>query len=189
MRAAASVTGRMAVWLVILGVGGALLAAVLLPRIGGATPYAVLSSSMEPDLSPGTLVVVRPSASDDIAVGDVITYQLESGQAPVVTHRVVGIRTDLRGETSFLTQGDANTAVDAEPVRPVQVRGELWYAVPYLGRVHTLLSGAPHRLLVWGAAAALIGYAAVMFSGAARERRTRAAAGTHRRSHVGAGHG
>ena len=174
-RAALRGAGRVVAWVVILGVGAALAVAVLVPRVGGAVPYAVLTGSMQPTLPPGSLVVVRPVAAEDVAIGDIITYQLDSGQAPVVTHRVLGIRTDLQGRTTFLTRGDANTAMDAAPVLPVQIRGRLWYDVPLLGHVHTLLSGAQHRLVVWAVAGGLLVYAAAMFVGVVRDRRRVAA--------------
>lgn len=158
-------------WLVILVAVAAVVVAVLVPRLGGATPYTVLTGSMRPHLPPGTLVVVKPVPVEEIRAGDVITYQLESGQPTVVTHRVVaqGVRAD--GEVVLQTQGDANNAPDAEWVRPVQVRGRLWYAVPHLGRVNTLLTGSQHQAVVYVVGGGLAGYAAFMFASALRDRR------------------
>lgn len=164
--------GRVLAWLVILGVVGVLVAAVLVPRLAGATPYAVLTGSMRPHYPPGTLVVVEPVDPQDLRTGDVITYQLESGEPTVVTHRLTAVSTDLRGRVTFTTQGDANDAPD-EPVRPVQVRGRLWYALPYVGYAHVLLSGRQHQLVVLGAAGGLATYALVMFAGALRDRTRR----------------
>lgn len=157
-------------WTVILAVAAVLLAAVLVPRLGGATPYTVLTSSMSPGLPPGTLVVIRPVPVEDIAVGSVITYQLESGKPTVVTHRVVGAAVDLRGERRFVTQGDANTVSDELAVMPVQIKGELWYAVPYLGQVNNILTGRERQVVVYVVAALLLGYAAFMGTSAARDR-------------------
>lgn len=162
---------RVLAWVVILGAVGVLTAAVLVPRIAGATPYAILTGSMRPDLPPGTLVVVRPVAATDLAIGDVITYQLSSGESQVVTHRIVAMGYDGRGELRLQTQGDANNMADAGSVRPVQVRGELWYSVPLLGHPHTWLSGHEHERLVQVAAGGLVAYAAWMFLGAVRGRR------------------
>ena len=162
---------RVLAWMVILGAVALLVAAVLVPRVAGATPYAVLTGSMKPGLPPGTLVVVRPVPAEDLALGDVVTYQLESGAAAVVTHRIVAMGYDGRGELRLQTQGDANDAPDEEWVRPVQVRGELWYAVPLAGYPHTWLSGQEHQQLVDLAAAGLIGYALWMVLAGARDRR------------------
>ncbi|NYJ01602.1 signal peptidase [Nocardioides thalensis] len=165
--------GQVVAWSLILGVVAAVTVAVLVPRVAGGTPYSVLTGSMRPDYPPGTLVVVRPVAPEDVRSGDVITYQRESGSSTVVTHRVVTVSTSLTGEVTFTTQGDANDAVDPDPVRAVQVRGRLWYAVPHVGRVNQLLTGRQRRTTVYLAAGGLLGYAAYMFTGALRGRRLR----------------
>ncbi|MFY0408469.1 signal peptidase I [Solicola sp. PLA-1-18] len=168
-RARAWVRGvaRVLVWAVLLGAVAVLLAAVVVPRVAGATPYTILTGSMRPQMPPGTLVVVRPIATDDVQVGTVVTYQLESGRDTVVTHRVVGVSVDGRGRTTFTTQGDANDVADAEPVRPVQVRGAVWYDVPHLGRVSTLISGDQHVVLLAVVVGGLVLYAAFQLTGAA----------------------
>lgn len=164
---------QVAAWSVILGLVAVVTVAVLVPRAAGGTPYTVLTGSMRPDYPPGTLVVVRPVATEDVRSGDVITYQRESGDATVVTHRVVTVSTSLAGEVTFTTRGDANDAVDPVPVRPVQVKGRLWYAVPHLGRVDQLLTGRQRQTMVYLAAGGLLAYAAYMFTGALRERALR----------------
>jgi signal peptidase len=157
--------------------GGALAVDVVVPRLFGATPYAVLTSSMRPSLPEGTLVVVRPVRPESVGVGTVITYQLRSGEPEVVTHRVVAQAVDGAGVPTFRTRGDANDVADPGWVKPVQVKGEVWYAVPQLGRLHAALSGREHQQLVYLAAAALLAYAAAMFVGAVRERHTGVAVG------------
>jgi len=164
-------TVQVAAWLVILGVAAVLAASVLVPRIGGATPYTVLTGSMEPTYPPGSLVVVRPVEPESIHPGDAITYQLESGKPAVVTHRVVSQGVDGAGEIVFGTQGDANEDPDPRLVRPVQIKGEVWYSMPYLGHVSNLLNGRERQLGVYAVAAGLAGYALLSFAGAIRDRR------------------
>lgn len=165
--------GQVVLWLVILGAVAAVALAVAIPRIAGGTPYTVLTGSMEPDLPPGTLVVVRPVDPEDIALGDVITFQLESGKPTVATHRVVAVGTRLDGEQVFTTQGDANGTPDRNPVRAVQVQGRLWYSVPYLGHLNSVLTGRQRQSAVLVVAALLVGYAAFMFVAAVRDRTRR----------------
>lgn len=160
-------------WMVILASLAALTVAVLVPRLGGATPYEILTGSMRPGLPPGTLVVMKPAGPDDIGVGSIVTYQLRSGEPTVVTHRVVEVRQSLSGDVEYVTQGDANSVADELPVRPEQVRGTLWYAVPQLGRVNQLLNGDQRQTLVYLAAAGLGGYALAMYVAALRDRRRR----------------
>lgn len=167
------------VWAVTAAIVLAIAVAVVIPRLAGATPYTVLTASMRPELPPGSLVVVRPAAPERIGVGSIITYQLRSGEPEVVTHRVVTVRQDLTGERVFTTQGDANAVADREEVRPVQIRGEVWYAVPHLGRAATWLSSAQRETASTVVAAGLLAYAGLMFVRAGRER-SGPRAGRHR---------
>lgn len=177
-RAVVSQAGRGLVWLLLLALVALLAVTVAVPKLAGATPYTVLTGSMQPALPPGTFVAVRPVDTDEIGIGSVITYQLRSGEGEVVTHRVVGMSFDRHGEPMFRTQGDANNAPDQGWVRPVQVRGEVWYAVPELGRATLLLNGSWRDWLVKALAAGLIVYAALMIGSDMRLRR-RPATGTH----------
>lgn len=161
---------RVTVWLVLLTAAAALAAAVAVPRLTGSTPYSVTTGSMRPHYPPGTLVVVKPLPVDEIRTGDVVTYQLESGEAAVVTHRVIEIGTNLDGDVQLITQGDANDIADADPVRPVQVKGRLWYSVPYLGYVNNVVGGDERRIGIFAVVTGLLGYAVVMFVTAGRER-------------------
>jgi signal peptidase len=130
---------------------------IAVPLFTGSSTYAVLTSSMAPRYPPGTLLVVKPSSFASLRTGDVITYQLESGKPAVVTHRVVSIGVTQKGERTLITKGDNNDLRDATPVREVQVRGKLLYAVPYAGFVANILG--QHRGGATGvAAAALIVY-------------------------------
>ncbi|RCK68728.1 signal peptidase I [Desertihabitans brevis] len=169
VRAASAWLWRVLCWVVLLTLGAVLTVAVVVPRVTGSTTYTVLSSSMEPAHPVGSLIVVRPRPVEAIRLGDVITYQLRSGEPTTVTHRVVASRV-LDGERAFLTQGDANTRPDAALVRAVQVRGTVWYSVPHLGHLNSLLSGSQRALLAQLVALGLVVYAVVMFGGALRGR-------------------
>lgn len=175
MRAVLRLTGRGLAAAVLVAAGVALLLGVLVPRVAGATPYTVATGSMEPSLGPGTLVVARPVDPATVATGDVLTYQLRSGEPTVVTHRVVGVGTTAGGERAFVTRGDANEVADATPVRAVQVRGTVWYAVPWLGHVSSLASGQQRQMLGAVVAVGLFGYAGWLVVGELRARRAGAA--------------
>lgn len=152
--------------------------AVVVPRLGGATPYTILTGSMRPDLPPGTMVVAKPVDPERVGIGAVVTYQLRSGDPQVVTHRVVAVGTTMEGELRFTTQGDANDVADEAPVLPEQIRGELWYAVPHLGRLTSVLDVGQRQLAIYVIAAGLVVYGLSMVAGGARERRQRKAAGS-----------
>lgn len=123
---------------------------ILVPAVTKSTPYTILTSSMEPGYPPGTLVIVKPIEVDDIAIGTVLTYQLESGKPEVVTHRVTQIiqPTTPDDEKSFVTKGDANSQPDALPVKPVQIKGAVWYAVPWIGWVNNLVNGDMRAVII-----------------------------------------
>ncbi|WP_094770420.1 signal peptidase I [Microbacterium gorillae] len=155
------------VLVLLLGIAAA---AIVVPAAVGGTALTVMTSSMEPTLPAGTLVVVRPTAAADIREGDVLTYQLHSGEPTLVTHRVVERSQLTTGEYRWVTQGDANPTPDPDIVQEVQAVGTVWYAIPYLGWVSAALTGPWRVFVIPIVVIALFGYAAWMVIGALRER-------------------
>jgi signal peptidase len=166
-----------ALLVVVLGIA---VVTVVLPRITGWTPLTVLTGSMAPTLPPGTLVVVQPVDPAALAVGDVVTYQLRSGEPTLVTHRIVSI-SQAAGAITYVLQGDNNPDPDIDAVVPEQVQGRVAYAVPLLGYVNSALSGAGRGWLVLATAAVLFGYAAYSIVGAVVGARRSRSEGTGRR--------
>lgn len=153
------------------------------PFVLGAEPYTVLTGSMRPNMPPGSLIGARPTPFADIRVGDVVTYQMASGQPAVVTHRVVGTVQDGNGERMLVTRGDANDVADENPVRGVQVRGVVVYAVPFLGYPGALVAGTTRSVLALVIGSAVIAYGAlVILVGEVRSRRATAPGGSTRRT-------
>jgi len=172
-----------------MGISGGLFGLVLLvgalviviPNLAGAMPLTVLTSSMEPGLPPGTLVVVKPIDTNDIALGDVITYQIESGKLGVITHRITGITNSSDGSRTFTLKGDNNDVADELQVIPVQVVGKLWYSVPWIGNVSNYVNGDGRSWVAPVVAIALFIYAGFMImsgivSSAHKRKRARARA-------------
>lgn len=158
-------------WLLLVSTLIVLLAVVVVPRVSGAVPYTVLTGSMQPTYPPGTLIVVKKVPTDELAVGTAVTYQLETGKAAVVTHRIVTVKRNARGETLFVTKGDANGAPDLKTVQPEQIRGKVWYSIPYLGHVNSVISGSQHVILLGAAVGLLLLYSMGMFYKGHRESR------------------
>jgi signal peptidase len=167
---------------VILLVAALAVVLIVIPKATGSVPLSVLTQSMEPSLPPGTLLVVRPVPVDDIRVGDVVTYQIASGQPAVVSHRVVGITTSSTGQRTFVLKGDANDLPDSAPVTAPQIRGVLWYSLPGLGVVNQAVNGS-RSWLVPTMAGILLTYGVLMVGmgtgSAVRRRRRRTARGGH----------
>ncbi len=94
----------------------------------------VLSGSMEPTFSEGSLLVVsHVSSSDEVSVGDIVVY--DEGKS-LVAHRVVEVSGGMA-----VTQGDANNAPD-EPIELSQVKARAVAWTPPLA-----LPGLPGRAL------------------------------------------
>lgn len=134
------------------------------PAIVGLRPLTVLTSSMEPDLRPGDVVLVRAVDPADVQVGDVLTY-LPAGSTPgsfPVTHRLAGFTSGPDGSQQLVLQGDANSLADpAVPASALQ--GRVAATIPYLGYPDLLSQrwqlGWVRPLL----GTALFGYAALLF--------------------------
>ncbi|WP_313810723.1 signal peptidase I [Glutamicibacter sp.] len=162
--------GQIVSWLALFVVVLLIAVMIVVPKIGGAATYTVLTGSMRPTYPPGEFIVVKPVPFDQIQSGDVVTYQLESGKPAVVTHRVVGIDVKVDGSKRLIARGDANNVDDA-PVQSEQVRGRLWYSLPWLGYLNSALTGQQRTWLTWTAVIGLSAYSLVMFTGAIRDRR------------------
>lgn len=148
---------------------------VIVPAATRSTPYTILTSSMEPGLPPGTLVIVKPIDPQDIHIGTIVTYQLDSGEPAVVTHRVIEIQGPNLpgGDPTFITKGDANSAPDAKPVMTVQLRGAVWYSVPYVGWINNVVNGDLRAIVIPIVAGLLFLYAGWMLVSSRIERRRR----------------
>lgn len=153
--------------------------AIVLPAATGSAPMTILTGSMTPTYPPGTLIIVKPVDPSTLSIGDPITYQIESGKPAVVTHRIIAITSISDGTRTFTTKGDANSAADENPVLPVQVRGKVWYSIPYLGWINTVVNGESRAWLIPLIAAALFLYAGYMaasgIAGVVKRRRSRGA--------------
>lgn len=158
-----------AAFILVLGLG---VLVVGIPAAVGGTALTILTGSMSPGLPAGTLVVVKPTPPDEIRVGDVLTFQLESGRPALVTHRVIARSVNTAtGELSFTTRGDANEVADRSPVLPVQIRGTVWYSVPLLGWVNQAVNGEARGWIVPVAAGGLFVYALWLVGSGVRDRR------------------
>jgi signal peptidase len=148
----------------------AALVLIVVPRVTGSQTYTVLTNSMAPNFPPGTFLVVKPVDFAELRYGDVVTFQMYSGRPDVETHRIVGFSATQQGEKTLVTKGDNNGVNDAEPVRELQVKGKLFYAVPYVGYAANALGNADRNLWATLGEAGLIGYGALLVVKAIRGR-------------------
>ena len=95
-------------------------------ELGGPARYVIVDgASMEPQLHAGDLVVVRTDREVD--VGDAALYRDDTLGVDVL-HRIV-----REEEGAFVLKGDANDFLDATRPTAADVRGQLWFSVPYVG--------------------------------------------------------
>lgn len=143
---------------------GALLVAILATRVFGYELLTVRSSSMEPALGPGDLIVVKPTAIRDIREGDIVLFAAGGDAVPTV-HRVAGINEvefqvrdaatgNVNTSTQYrlVTQGDANELPDIQEVTASDLRGEVWFSIPRAGAV----TGMPLQWVLLGCAACVL---------------------------------
>jgi signal peptidase I len=138
---------RGATWTLVAVVMVVLALATVVPIAMGGVPLTVLSGSMSPALKAGDLIVIRPVATEDIQVGDVIAYHPFPDDPTLITHRVIAERVIPGQASGFLTRGDANGATD-DPVNAEQVAGVLVYSVPKVGYASNFVNTHRSELLV-----------------------------------------
>lgn len=106
-----------------------LLLAVLVPKLYfDVEMKAVMTSSMEPELPVGSLLIISPTDYDNIQIGDDITF-IRDKNLTLVTHRVISKDDE---QQTITTQGIANNVADA-PTTYDNVVGKVVWHIPYLG--------------------------------------------------------
>lgn len=142
-----NVSGTLILLLVI-----ALCLPMVLPKVLDYEVYHVVSGSMEPEISVGSLVLVEAAAPETIAEGTVIAFR--SGGS-VVVHRVIQ---NKLVEGAFVTKGDANPIEDRKEVPYGQLIGTVAAHIPAagqllavcgstIGKIYLLLSAACGAML------------------------------------------
>ncbi|KRE47547.1 S26 family signal peptidase [Arthrobacter sp. Soil736] len=149
----------------------AALALVIVPQATGYRTYTVATNSMAPKYPAGTFLAVKPVAFSELKSGDIVTFQPNPERPQVETQRVVGFGITQSGEKTLITKGDNNGVTSPAPVHATQIRGRLFYEVPFVGSVADALGNADRGLWTSVAAAGLIGFGALFTVRALRRRR------------------
>jgi len=109
-----------------------LLVASIFPITGNYKVKIVLSGSMEPEITTGSIVAIKPAERYDI--GDVITFGKDTKKDIPTTHRIVEAHA-VEGIMFYQTKGDANDHPDAKEVREREIIGKVLFSIPLLGYV------------------------------------------------------
>ncbi|RHV38187.1 signal peptidase I [Ruminococcus sp. OM05-10BH] len=136
---------------IILLVLAVLAGLLIIPKLMGYEEMAVLTGSMEPNYPVGSLIFVKEIEPDQLEVGDVITYRLNSDT--VVTHRIVEIDKEAQTVT---TKGDANSSNDGSPVPYSEIVGKAHFKIPYLGYVSMNIKTPKGIMAICGVLIAII---------------------------------
>lgn len=120
-------------------------------RLMGYRVYTVISGSMEPELSVGDLLYVKPVDPSTIKVGDDVTFVLNEDLV-VATHRVIAVDAETK---HLYTKGIANDIEDA-PVHFNNVLGVVDFSIPLLGYVSDFIQNPPGMYITIAAGAVLI---------------------------------
>ena len=139
---------------------------VTVPKLFGYEPYTVISGSMEPAITTGSLVYVRAVEPETVVEKEVIAYYGGRDQNSVITHRVV--ENNVSGR-EFITKGDANSANDMTPVLYHNLLGRVELTIPSLGYAAQLLTIREGKFAMIG----VIGIAMVLSLIAAKLNRRR----------------
>lgn len=96
------------------------------PAVFGLVPLIVHTDSMAPAFQSGDLIIGVRTEAAAIRKGDVISFRdPASPTEAIVTHRVFEVLREEDGTLAFRTKGDANRAVDEEPV-PADAVASVW---------------------------------------------------------------
>lgn len=158
------IAGRVAVgagWLVMIAAA----ATLLVPTLLGFDRYVIVSGSMVPTFSRGSIVFDKPVPVSQLKVGDVVTYRppASTGVDHLVSHRISSIAKAEDGTRVFRTRGDANPSNDPWTFQlNAPTQNVMRFTIPLLGYPLLALSDAHGRMLLIGIPAAIIGLMALV---------------------------
>ncbi|MDF2884118.1 MAG: peptidase signal peptidase [Clostridiaceae bacterium] len=103
-------------------------------------PSVIATGSMEPEIKPGDIILVEKITEEEeinnLKVNDVIQFHSDG---ILISHRIIQIKKDDSGDMLFRTKGDNNSGVDADLVKPKNIKGKIKYVVPKIGWLTLLI--------------------------------------------------
>lgn len=107
--------------------------------------YTIISPSMTPNIKVYDVIVdFKVKNPEDIKVGDVITFNTDNPELAgnSITHRVISITKDEKGNYLYQTKGDANLVEDSSLVPFSDVIGRVGFKIPQLGRIQFFIASS-----------------------------------------------
>jgi hypothetical protein len=102
----------------------------------GFTEEQINLFPLKDGFNPGDAVIVLGVKTEDIQAGDVIVFQQQNFNMPII-HRVYNV-TEKGGKYYFSTKGDHNSVNDPWVVSQEDVEGRAWFRLPFVGIVNTI---------------------------------------------------
>ena len=97
-------------------------------------PTVIVTGSMKPLISPGDIVLANKlnnqTEIEALRAGDIILFKRDR---IIITHRILKVMKDDRGNLSFQTKGDNNSVPDSRIVHIDEVRGKYIAKIPIIG--------------------------------------------------------
>jgi signal peptidase len=144
------------VTLLCLGAIAIVILIVVVPALLGLQRYVITGGSMTGTISRGSVIYSRLTPTDQLKVGDIITFYPPGHSAPV-THRIVAIDKGQDGRSVFHTKGDFNQVADPWKVNLVQPKQARYVMhIPYIGYVLAALAIRQVRMILIGLPALVI---------------------------------
>ena len=99
---------------------------MIISYAAGIRPFIVMSGSMEPEISTGSICFVNSRTHiEDVKEDDIVTYSLLDSY---ITHRAVSV-----SEEGIITKGDANSTDDIGIVNRENYYGKVMFSIPVIG--------------------------------------------------------
>ncbi|MBE6692457.1 MAG: signal peptidase I [Ruminococcaceae bacterium] len=114
------------------------------PSIFGYSFYYVLTESMEPEIMAGDIILCESVDTEELKIGDVITYAGQTGElnGKIITHKIVDIDDGM-----FTTQGVANNISDP-PITSSQILSKYVLTIPLAGKLFSLINSKYGFILI-----------------------------------------
>ncbi len=108
------------------------------PTMFGYQMFQVITSSMEPDLQAGDIIISKVYQGEELQIGDIITYIGREGDAygKLITHKVTWVNGD-----EIITQGSANASTDPV-IAKSDVIGVMIYKTVVFQKLYTVIGSA-----------------------------------------------
>lgn len=99
--------------------------------IFGLRAYKITTSSMEPTIKTGDIIIIKKENENNLKKDDIITFY-QKGEN--ITHRILEIN-ENGNRKEYITKGDNNKLKDTNRITYEDINGKFVVKIPYLGKI------------------------------------------------------